>query len=108
MYVEVTDEEQRRIARFMPVSAEQKRMQSEVDGDAHADGVVTYVEVWARPDNDVSRDLCPPQRSRNRCETGEQRENTTVWRFLEAKSSPQGARGEGYAPTRGVRSVATE
>ena len=30
-------------------------MQSEADGDAHADGVVTYVEVWARPDNDVSK-----------------------------------------------------
>ena len=44
-------------------------MQSEADGDAHADGVVTYVEVRARRDNDVSRDLCPPQRSRNRCET---------------------------------------
>ena len=31
---------------------------------------------------------------------GEQRENATVWRFLEAKSSPQGVEGEGYAPTR--------
>ena len=32
---------------------------------------------------------------------GEQRENATVRRFLEAKSSPQGAEGRGYAPTRG-------
>ena len=32
--------------------------------------------------------------------SGEQRENATVWRFLEAKSSPQGVEGEGYAPTR--------
>ena len=32
---------------------------------------------------------------------GEQRENATVWRFLEAKSSAQGAEGRGYAPTRG-------
>ena len=31
---------------------------------------------------------------------GEQRENATVRRFLEAKSSPQGVEGEGYAPTR--------
>ena len=33
--------------------------------------------------------------------SGEQRENATVWRFLEAKSSTQGAEGRGYAPTRG-------
>ena len=32
---------------------------------------------------------------------GEQRENATVRRFLEAKSSPQGAEGRGYAPTHG-------
>ena len=32
--------------------------------------------------------------------SGEQRENATVRRFLEAKSSPQGVEGEGYAPTR--------
>ena len=31
---------------------------------------------------------------------GEQRENATVRRFLEAKSSTQGVEGEGYAPTR--------
>ena len=32
---------------------------------------------------------------------GEREENATVWRFLEAKSSTQGAEGRGYAPTRG-------
>ena len=35
--------------------AEQKRMQSEAEADARADGVATYSEVWARPDNDVSK-----------------------------------------------------
>ena len=39
--------------------AEQKRMRDEAEGDAHADGVENYSKVGARPDNEVSRRLCP-------------------------------------------------
>ena len=35
--------------------ARQKRMQSEAEGDARADGVETYSEVSARPDNEVRK-----------------------------------------------------
>ena len=40
-------------------------------------------------------------RGRSFVRRGEQEENATGWRFLEAKSSTQGAEGRGYAPTRG-------
>ena len=96
--------------------AEQKRMQSKAEGDARADGVETYSEVSARPDNEVMRRLCPrglAEQKRMQSEAHRSRGAKAYLMYVEVTCEKQRryapfmpAKGEIFPTSRGLHSPA--